>query len=41
MNSEHMSYELVAAFLQDYWYISALICGIFIVIGALCNFNWL
>ena len=36
MNSEQMT-----AFLQEHWYVASVLIGALILVGAICNWNWL
>ena len=36
-----MNSEQITAFLQEHWYIASAIIGVVILIGAICNWNWL
>ncbi|MFR5495005.1 MAG: immunity 17 family protein [Ruminococcus bicirculans (ex Wegman et al. 2014)] len=36
-----MGSEKVTAFLQEHWYIVSAIVGVVLLIGAICNWNWL
>lgn len=36
-----MDSEKITAFLQEHWYIVPAIIGVVILIGAICNWNWL
>jgi len=31
----------ITAFLQEHWYIVSAIAGVVLLIGAICNWNWL
>ena len=36
-----MNSEQITAFLQEHWYIASVLIGAVILIGAICNWNWL
>jgi len=36
-----MNSEQITAFLQEHWYIVSAIAGVVLLIGAICNWNWL
>jgi len=36
-----MDSEKITAFLQEHWYIVSAIAGVVLLVGAICNWNWL
>ena len=36
-----MNSEQITVFLQEHWYIASVLIGAVILIGAICNWNWL
>ena len=36
-----MNSEQITAFLQEHWYITSVLIGVVILIGAIRNWNWL
>jgi len=36
-----MDSEKIVTFLQEHWYIASAVVGVVLLIGAICNWNWL
>ena len=36
-----MDSEKITTFLQEHWYIASAVVGAVVLIGAICNWNWL